>query len=167
MKLFKILFACLLILSTTSFAAKSSAAKKSVSKKKESKESTQESAEFSNSSRWRFFLHAGLLDAGLGLKLRLSKENGVYMTFDMMWQQFRTQYVRVPALIYLGGNNFHFLTGFTLVNEAHGADTKTEVSAGFNWDFNQHWGLNGAMFTPVSKRASTGTSYLLDIRYVF
>ena len=167
MKLVKILFACLLLLSTTCFAAKSSAAKKPESEKTESKESTQTSSEFSNSSRCRFFLHAGLLDAGLGLKVRLSKENGVYMTFDMMWQKFHAQYIRVPALLYMGGNNFHFLTGFTLVNEASGADTKTEVSAGFNWDFNQDWGLNGAMFTPVSKRTTTGTSYLLDIRYVF
>lgn len=167
-KLFKILFACLLLLTTTCFAAKSSAVKKSESKKTESQNTTQNSSEFSNSSRSHFFLHAGLLDAGLGLKVRLSKENGVYLTFNMMWQQFRSQqYLRVPALIYLGGNNFHFLTGFTLINEARGADTKTEVAAGFNWDFNEHWGLSGMMFNPVSKRAPTGKTLLLDVRYVF
>lgn len=144
----KMVLVCLMFFSASGFAAKKTESARS-------------------ESRCHFFLHAGLLDAGLGLKVRLSQENGVYMTFDMMWQRFRTQYLRVPALIYLGGNNFHFLTGFTLINEAQGADTKTEVAAGFNWDFNEHWGLNGMMFNPVSKRASTGKSLLLDVRYTF
>lgn len=156
----KTFLACLLLLSTACLAAKPS----ETNKKTESKKSTQTT---SDNSRCHFFLHAGLLDAGLGLKVRLSNENGVYLTFDMMWQKYRAQYIRVPALIYMGGNNFHFLTGFTLINKARGADTKTEVAGGFNWDFNEHWGLNGAMFTPVSKRATTGTSYLLDVRYAF
>ena len=156
MKQLKTLFVCVLIFSALCCA-------KSTDSKKASTTSNT-----SSSSRCHFFLHAGLLDAGLGLKVRVSQENGVYMTFDMMWQQFRSQqYLRVPALIYLGGNNFHFLTGFTLINEARGADTKTEVAAGFNWDFNEHWGLSGMMFNPVSKRAHTGKSLLLDVRYVF
>ncbi|MBO7513623.1 hypothetical protein [Fibrobacter sp. UWB10] len=144
----KMVLVCLLLFSASSFAAK-----------------TSESAW--SESRCRFFLHAGLLDAGLGLKVRLSHENGVYLTFNAMWQSFHTQYFRVPAMIYLGGNNIHFLTGFTLINKAHASDTKTEVAAGLNWDFNEHWGLNGMMFTPVSKRSSTGSSLLLDVRYAF
>ena len=156
MKQLKTLFVCVLILSALC-CAKSTESKK-----------TSTTSNTSSNSRCHFFLHAGLLDAGLGLKVRVSQENGVYMTFDMMWQQFRSQqYLRVPALIYLGGNNFHFLTGFTLINEARGADTKTEVAAGFNWDFNEHWGLSGMMFNPVSKRAPTGKTLLLDVRYVF
>lgn len=144
----KMVLVCLLLLSASSFAAKE-----------------PESAW--SDSRCHFFLHAGVLDAGLGLKVRLSNENGVYLTFNAMWQSFKTQYFRVPALIYLGGNNVHFLTGFTLINEAHGADTKTEVAAGLNWDINKHWGINAMMFNPVSKRTSTGASLLLDARYVF
>lgn len=113
-----------------------------------------------------FFLHAGLLDFGLGMKVRLSQENGVYQTFGLMWQGYQAMYIRMPILFYLGGNHFHFITGATLINVVSGGDPSGELALGVNWDFNDHWGLNFMMFAPVFG-GGYGGSLLFDVRYVF
>lgn len=117
--------------------------------------------------RAAFFLHAGLFDAGLGAKIRFSQENGIYMTIDVRYQIFQFQYIRIPALFYLGGNIFHFVAGFTILNavNAFAEDVSSEISLGINFDINEDWGIDLLAFTPVG--GNTGTSLLLDIRYVF
>lgn len=117
--------------------------------------------------RAAFFLHAGLVDIGLGGKVRFSDENGIYMTVDLRYQIFQFQYIRIPALFYLGGNIFHFVAGFTILNAVNAfvEDVSSEISLGINFDINEDWGIDLLAFTPVGGK--TGTSLLLDIRYVF
>lgn len=113
-----------------------------------------------------FFLHAGLLDFGLGMKVRLSQENGIYQTLGLMWQGYHSMYIRMPILFYLGGNHIHFIIGATLLNVVSFGDPSGELALGVNWDFNDHWGLNFMTFVPVFG-GGTGGSLLLDVRYVF
>ena len=112
-------------------------------------------------------VHAGLVDIGLGAKIRFSQENGIYMIADLRYQIFRFEYIRIPALFYLGGNIFHFVAGFTILNavNAFAEDVSGEISLGINFDINEDWGIDLLAFTPVGGK--TGTSLLLDIRYVF
>lgn len=113
-----------------------------------------------------FFLHAGLLDFGLGMKVRLSQENGIYQTLGLMWQGYHSMYIRMPILFYLGGNYIHFITGATLLNVVSDGDPSGELALGVNLDLNDHWGLNFMMFAPVFG-GGAGGSLLFDVRYVF
>lgn len=116
--------------------------------------------------RARFFLHAGLADVGLGAKIRFSSENAIYMTIDLRYQVWQFQYIRIPALFYLGGNNLHFVAGFTLLNAVSSSDASGEVGVGLNCDFGKHFGIDALAFTPMGS-SSTGASLLLDFRYAF
>lgn len=84
-----------------------------------------------------------------------------------MWQGYHSMYIRMPILFYLGGNHIHFIIGATLLNVVSFGDPSGELALGVNWDFNDHWGLNLMMFTPVSFPSSTGASLLFEVRYVF
>lgn len=136
---------------------------------------------------WRrttFFVHAGLFDLGLGLKMRLSRENGVYLTTDIRWQYnifiAPANYIRIPALFYLGGNHVHFVTGGTIINAIvlSGLDSfqfspiasyGAEVANGINVDFGKHFGIDLLIFTPTIWPTPSNTSHslLLDFRYLF
>ena len=115
--------------------------------------------------RAAFFLHAGLLDAGLGAKIRFSQENGIYMTVDVRYQIFRYSYIRLPALFYLGGNHVHFIAGLTLLNAVNAPEASGELALGLNVDINADWGVDILAFAPTG--GYTGSSLLLDIRFVF
>lgn len=160
MKKLKIFFIALFLCSVTCFADTGDV----MASSHNSTVTTQNSEE---ESRTSFFLHAGFIDLGLGMKVRLSKENGVYATLGLMWQAFHIQYIRIPLLFHFGGNHIHFIVGATLLNAVSSGDTNGEAGLGINWDFNKHWGLNLMMFTPVSFPSSNGASLLLDVRYVF
>ena len=115
--------------------------------------------------RTRLFLHAGYLEAGLGLKIRISKENGIYMTSDV---RLGNNYGLIPMMIYLGGNVVHFITGmsmwFTL-----GADTKNDFTMmfplGLNCDLGRHFGIDGLLLLPAEN--SSKAIFSLDFRFVF
>lgn len=115
--------------------------------------------------RAAFFLHAGLFDAGLGAKIRFSQENGIYMTIDVRYQIFKYEYIRIPALFYLGGNSMHFILGLTLLNAVNAPTASVELASGLNFDINEDWGADIVIFAPTG--GETGASILLDIRYVF
>ena len=115
--------------------------------------------------RAAFFLHAGLFDAGLGAKIRFSQENGIYMTIDVRYQIFSYEYIRIPALFYLGGNSMHFILGLTLLNAVNAPTASGELASGLNFDINEDWGADIVIFAPTG--GETGASILLDIRYVF
>lgn len=115
--------------------------------------------------RAAFFLHAGLFDAGLGAKIRFSQENGIYMTIDVRYQIFSYEYIRIPALFYLGGNSMHFILGLTLLNAVNAPTASVELASGLNFDINEDWGADIVIFAPTG--GETGASILLDIRYVF
>ena len=115
--------------------------------------------------RAAFFLHAGLIDVGLGGKVRFSQENGIYMTVDVRYQIFKYEYIRIPALFYFGGNSAHFVVGFTILNAVNAPEAAGELAGGLNFDISEDWGVDILAFAPVG--GDTGTSILLDIRYVF
>ena len=121
------------------------------------------------SSDWpraSFIMHAGFIDIGLGAKIRFSQENGVYMTVDLRYQIFQYQFIRIPALFYLGGNNFHFIAGFTVLNAVDASTATGEIAAGLNVDIGRHFGIDALAFAPVGT-ADNGPSLLLDFRYAF
>ena len=114
-----------------------------------------------------FFLHGGLLDIGLGTIIHLSDQNGVYLTADLRWQGFiYTQYIRIPLLVYMGGNNGHFVIGTTLLNARSEGDATLEVALGFNVDFGRHCGIDILVFSPLDYPIYD-PSIILDFRYVF
>ena len=132
---------------------------------------------------WRrttFFVHGGLFDIGAGLKLRFSRENGVYLTTDIRYQYNiviePSSYIRIPALFYLGGNHFHFVTGGTIINVVGLIESfqfspignyGAEVANGINVDFGRHFGIDLLIFTPTIWPSKPSHSLLLDFRYVF
>ena len=114
----------------------------------------------------RFFIHAGILDAGLGLKLRLSKQNGVYITADARWLSFKDQsFMYVPLMIYLGGNHVHFITGLTF-SVLHGTNNSDEIMfpLGLNVDIGRHFGIDALFFAPYKYSNPTLN---LDFRIIF
>ena len=121
---------------------------------------------------WRkagFFLHAGYLNAGLGVKVRISRENGIYMTADTRFVSYKdTNYGLIPVMIYLGGNVVHFTTGMALWFTSRSED-KDDLTLmfplGLNCDFGRHFGIDGLMFFPVA--ASSSPIFTLDFRFVF
>ena len=116
--------------------------------------------------RARFFIHAGILDAGLGLKLRLSRQNGVYMTADARWLSFKDQsFMYVPLMIYLGGNHVHFITGLTF-SVLHGTNNSDEIMypLGLNVDIGRHFGIDALFFAPYKYSNPTLN---LDFRIIF
>ena len=116
--------------------------------------------------RARFFIHAGILDAGLGLKLRLSRQNGVYMTADARWLSFKDQsFMYVPLMIYLGGNHVHFITGLTF-SVLHGTNNSDEIMfpLGLNVDIGRHFGIDALLFEPYKYSNPTLN---LDFRIIF
>ena len=116
--------------------------------------------------RAAFFLHAGLVDIGLGGKVRFSQENGIYMTVDLRYQIFRFEYIRIPALFYLGGNYVHLIAGFTILNAVNVSEGASgEVALGLNFDISEDWGVDILAFAPAG--GTTGSSIMLDVRYVF
>ena len=116
--------------------------------------------------RAAFFLHAGLVDIGLGGKVRFSQENGIYMTVDLRYQIFRFEYIRIPALFYLGGNYVHLIAGFTILNAVNVSEgVSGEVALGLNFDISEDWGVDILAFAPAG--GTTGSSIMLDVRYVF
>lgn len=132
--------------------------------------------------RTSFFIHGGLADLGLGMKMRFTRENEVYFTTDIRWQRnpffVAASYIRIPTLFYLGGNHFHFVTGGTLINFVFfGTLTSfqyspfgnygAEVANGINVDFGKHFGIDILIFTPTIWPSETSHSLLLDFRYVF
>ena len=116
--------------------------------------------------RASFILHAGFIDFGLGAKIRFSQENGVYMTVDLRYQVFQFTYIRIPALFYFGGNNFHFIAGLTVLNAVNAPTASGEFALGLNCDIGRHWGIDGLFFAPPGK-SDSGPSLLLDVRYAF
>jgi len=116
--------------------------------------------------RASFIMHAGFANVGLGAKIRFSQENGVYMTADLRYQVFQFKYIRIPVLFYFGGNNFHFIVGFTALNAVNAPTASGEMAAGLNVDLGRHWGIDALAFAPVGA-SDTGPSVLLDIRYAF
>lgn len=117
--------------------------------------------------RASFIMHAGFIDIGIGAKIRFSQENGVYMTADLRYQIFQQyQYIRIPALFYFGGNNFHFIVGFTALNAVDAPTASGEIAAGLNVDIGKHFGIDALAFAPVGA-ADNGLSLLLDFRYAF
>ena len=113
--------------------------------------------------RVRFFIHAGILDAGLGLKLRLSHQNGIYITADTRWLSFKNDwFVQIPMLIYLGGNHVHFITGVSVMatSNTDGPDD-AQIPLGLNVDIGRHFGIDALVF------AGSHSSLTLDFRIVF
>ena len=113
--------------------------------------------------RARFFIHAGILDAGLGLKLRLSRQNGIYITADTRWLSFKNDwFLHIPMLIYLGGNHVHFISGFSVMatTSAENAD-EAQLTIGLNCDIGRHFGIDALIFT------GNAMSLTLDFRIVF
>lgn len=137
----------------------------------------QENAYYTSSSeakaaKWpraAFFLHAGILDAGLGIKLRLSGQNAIYMTADVRWQSYQsTEQVLIPLLIYLGGNHVHFITGFTFLNASDsGSEPDLQTVLGLNCDFGKHFGIDALVILPVLYSGYAQSSLSLDFRFVF
>lgn len=138
---------------------------------------TQENAYYKSSpeakeTKWpraAFFLHAGVLDAGLGIKLRLSGQNAIYMTADVRWQSYQsTEQVLIPLLIYLGGNHVHFTTGFTFLNASDsGSEPDLQTVLGLNCDFGKHFGIDALAILPVLYTGYAKSSLSLDFRFVF
>ena len=125
-------------------------------------------------SKWpraAFLLHAGLIDIGLGAKIRFSHANGIYMTIDLRYQIFQFQYIRIPVLVYFGGNHVHFITGHTILNAVNAPIdyVSVELAVGLNIDFGKHWGIDILWFNPTTQEAYdyVGPSLLLDVRFVF
>ena len=116
--------------------------------------------------RARFFIHAGILDAGLGLKLRLSRQNGIYVTADARWISFNSNdFVHVPFLIFLGGNHVHFITGTSiLIANSASHSSNVQIPLGLNCDIGRHFGIDALFFAPSN--GSDG-SITLDFRIVF
>jgi len=119
-----------------------------------------------NWPRARLFLHAGLYDAGIGIKLRFSNENGIYMTTDARWVSFGgNQFLYIPALFYLGGNVVHFVTGPTLMANSTNGEDGLLMALGINWDIGRHFGIDALAFLPT--KSYIGGSLGLDFRFVF
>lgn len=117
--------------------------------------------------RWRrvgFFLHAGFKDAGLGLKIRFSRENGVYMAIDARWLSYENKERLIfPMMIYLGGNYVHFITGTSLsitTNNGVGSND-INVPIGLNCDIGRHFGMDAVYF------AGPNNALAFDFRFVF
>ena len=118
-------------------------------------------------SRASFFIHAGILDAGLGLKLRLSRQNGVYITADARWLSFNNKsFMHVPLMFYLGGNHVHFITGLSILAwSSNESSDNYQFPIGLNVDIGKHFGIDGLFFAP--SKSSHSTSLALDFRIIF
>ena len=118
-------------------------------------------------SRASFFIHAGILDAGLGLKLRLSRQNGVYITADARWLSFNNKsFMHVPLMFYLGGNHVHFITGLSILAwSSNESSDNYQFPIGLNVDIGKHFGIDGLFFAP--SKSSHSVSLALDFRIIF
>ena len=120
-------------------------------------------------ARWPragFFLHAGVINAGLGVKIRFSHENGIYMTADVRWVSFQEHdFVHVPFMIYLGGNHVHFITGITVRGRNDDENQDVQVPIGLNCDIGRHFGIDVLYFLPSSD-SRKDKALMLDFRFV-
>jgi len=114
-----------------------------------------------------FFFHAGFLDAGLGLKLRFSHQNGVYMTADARWLSSLEDhnYLYIPTLFYFGGNVVHFVTGPTFIGNSDNGHNGVLLALGINWDIGRHVGIDALSFIPSKEYMEV--TIVLDFRVVF
>jgi hypothetical protein len=117
--------------------------------------------------RWRrvgFFLHGGIKNAGLGLKIRFSQENGVYMTLDTRWLSYdNINRILFPMMIYLGGNYVHFITGSSISMTSDNGVSSSDINIpiGLNCDIGRHFGMDALYF------AGPNNAWTFDFRFVF
>ncbi|MBO4713049.1 MAG: hypothetical protein J5615_04070 [Fibrobacter sp.] len=127
--------------------------------------------------RMSLFLHAGLIDAGIGTKIRVAHENRIYLTIDARYQKsliFQEEYIRIPMLCYIGGNHVHFITGGTFLNYVRGNMSisilglyGSEIANGINVDIGRHFGIDLILFTPTVWPSETSHALLLAGRLTF
>ena len=132
----------------------------------ESSPASNSEAKKTNWRRFAFFLHGGYLTAGLGFKIRLGQENRIYMAADLRWVSFRgDDYMYMPLMFYLGGNNIHFITGVTIKGGSDEESQEIQVPIGVNYDFGKHFGIDGLFILPSTKKFNG--ALMLDARVVF